>query len=253
MRYNSINYGIKTGCNDAFIIDNETKEALIGRDSRSAEIIRPLLRGRDISRYKTQRTGLWLIDVHNGYEDVTPVDIYDYEAIKNHLDQFYTCLKKRKDQGITPYNLRNCAYHTEFKKEKIVWKRIGSKLRFSYCGESLLCLDSTCIATGKKLLFLTAILNSRVIHYQLFSRSPKTGTGDLIVSVQAVEPLFVPVPSRIQEKEIVDLIKLILDDETLNSNANISVIKKKIDQLVYQLYGFTQKEIVFIEKQLSMY
>ena len=58
---NAINYGIKTGYNDAFIIDNQTKDALIAEDPRSAEIIKPVLRGRDIQRYQAQWKGLWLI------------------------------------------------------------------------------------------------------------------------------------------------------------------------------------------------
>ena len=69
---------------------------------------------------------------------------------------------------------------------------LKSGLRFAYIQHPMYCLDSTCIATGEKVKFLTAVLNSRVFHYQLFDLAPKTGTGDLIVSVQALEPLLVP-------------------------------------------------------------
>ena len=63
-----INYGIKTGFNEAFIIDTKTKEELCLADAKSAEIIKPILRGRDISRYSTKWAGLWIINTHNGYK-----------------------------------------------------------------------------------------------------------------------------------------------------------------------------------------
>ena len=117
----SIYYGIKTGFNDAFIIDNETKEELIRKNPRSKKLLKPILRGRDIQKYRANWVGLWLIDVHNGYGDIPPINIHDYPSVKQHLDKFYGCLAKRHDRGITPYNLRNCAYHEEFSKEKLIW------------------------------------------------------------------------------------------------------------------------------------
>ena len=103
----SIYRGILTGYNNAFIIDNETKKRLIKEDPNSAELIKPVLRGRDISRYRANWNGLWLIDTHNGYGNIPPVDVENYKAIKRHLDKFHLELEKRKDKGITPYNLRN--------------------------------------------------------------------------------------------------------------------------------------------------
>ena len=120
--HKSINYGIKTGYNAAFIIDKKIKDALIAEDANSAEIMKPILRGRDIKRYQANWAGLWLIDSHNGYDNIPPIDIEDYPAIKVHLDKFYTRLEKRQDKGVTPYNLRKCAYHAEFSKGKdCVW------------------------------------------------------------------------------------------------------------------------------------
>ncbi|MEN9596561.1 MAG: hypothetical protein RL236_995, partial [Pseudomonadota bacterium] len=113
----NINYGIKTGFNEAFIIDTETKERLCCEDPKSAEIIKPILRGRDIKSYVTEWAGLWLINSHNN----PPVKIDNYPAIKKHLDGYFSQLEKRSDKGLTPYNLRQCAYLKEFEKEKISW------------------------------------------------------------------------------------------------------------------------------------
>ena len=106
----SIYRGILTGCNDAFIIDNQTKQELIKEDPKSVEIIKPILRGRDIGRYQVNWSGLWLINTHNGYGQIPPINISNYKAVKKHLDSFLEELQKRQDKGTTPYNLRNCAY-----------------------------------------------------------------------------------------------------------------------------------------------
>ena len=180
----SINFGIKTGFNGAFIISSDVKNQLIESDPKSAELIRPILRGRDIQRYSYSFAGLWLINVHNGLKEdnLDPININDYPAIKDHLDNYYTKLAKRADKGITPYNLRNCAYMNDFSDQKIIWKRIGSKLRFSFDDTGIYCLDSTCFAIGSGIPYLVCVLNTSMGNY-LLKDSPKTGTGDLIISV----------------------------------------------------------------------
>ena len=90
-----INYGIKTGYNAAFIIDDATKQTLVLEAPSSAEIIKPVLRGRDVQRYRAQQAGLWIIDTHNGYGDFPAVNIGEYPAVKSHLDGFYPALQRR--------------------------------------------------------------------------------------------------------------------------------------------------------------
>ena len=79
-----INYGIKTGCNEAFIISGEKKKELIAKDPKSAEIIRPILRGRDIKRYSYNFADLWLIATFPSKH----YDIDEYPAIKEYLLTF---------------------------------------------------------------------------------------------------------------------------------------------------------------------
>src|SRR5690606_2777804 len=118
--------GILTGYNEAFIINGNKKDELIASDPKSAEIIRPILRGRDIKRYGCDFADLWLINTHNGIKEknVKRICIEGYPAIKKHLDQYYAQLEKRSDKGDTPYNLRNCAYMEDFSKQKIVYIEI---------------------------------------------------------------------------------------------------------------------------------
>jgi len=228
--------GVLTGYNEAFIISGDKRKELIAEDPRSDEIIRPILRGRDIKRYCYDFADLWLINTHNGVKEkgIKPININDYPAIKEHLDKYYASLERRQDKGDTPYNLRNCAYIEDFYKQKIVWKRVGSILRFCYDENGHTVLDSTCFATGNNLKYLLAILNSKMGNYML-QEAPKTGTGDLLISVQAIEPLEIPVPVT------VDLIKIetLLEEKEYNA----------IDKLVYELYRLTNEEINFIESQ----
>jgi len=239
----SINYGIKTGANDAFIIDGAKRNELISADPKSAEIIRPILRGRDIKRYGFDFADLWLINTHNGIKEkgIPPVDINQYPAVKAHLDKYWDKISVRNDKGDTPYNLRNCVYTDDFSKQKIVWKRIGSILRFCYDESGMFCLDSTCFATGDKLKFLTLLLNSPLGRY-LLKDSPKTGTGDLLISVQALEPLLIP--------PITDLIINSFDQEydTLTQMCFDDKIdyERKIYIQLCKLYCFDEAEIKYI-------
>lgn len=115
------------------------------------------------------------------------------------------------------------------------------------------CLDSTCIATGKKVKFLTAVLNSRVAHYQLFDLAPKTGTGDLIVSVQALEPILVPPVTETNQDivtQIENRVDKILDAKRTDPDSDTSDLENEIDTLVYGLYNLTEDEIAIVEESV---
>ena len=120
-------------------------------------------------------------------------------------------------------------------------------MRFSYSDEEIYCLDSTCIATGEKIKYLTALLNSKLCLYQLFETAPKTGMGDMIISVQALEPLLVYYPTDEEEQMFVKLVDEIIEAKKQNPNADTGKLECKIDELVYQLYGLTDEEIRIVE------
>lgn len=155
-------------------------------------------------------------------------------------------MEKRADKGDTPYNLRNCAYMDDFYKQKIVWKRIGSILRFSYDDTGAFALDSTCFATGENIKYLLLILNSRLGKY-LMKDSPQTGTGDLLISVQAIEPLKIPIPNNENIELFINLFDSLFYN--LKNNFSINEIEKNIDFNIYKVYNFTTDEIEFIETQ----
>ena len=127
----SINYGIKTGFNDAFIVTTQKRDEILAscrteeEREKTSNIFRPILRGRDIKRYGYDWANLWLINTHNGVKGkILRIDINDYPAIKAHLDQYWDKIKDRADQGDTPYNLRNCAYLEDLSLPKIIYPDI---------------------------------------------------------------------------------------------------------------------------------
>ena len=244
-----INFGIKTGFNEAFLIDEETKNQLIKEHKSAANIIKPLFRGREVEKYFSSSSNSYII----GTFPALKLDIEKYPSIKNHLLSFG---KTKLEQSGKP-NARKktanqwfetqdtIAFWRELSLPKIIWKRIGSKLRFCYDETGFCSLDSTCIATGSHLKYLVGVLNSKLVENELNRFAPKTGTGDLIISVQALTPLQIPIPTEKQEKQMNELVdKIIIQKQQgKDSSANES----KIDELVYKLYELTEEEIKIIE------
>jgi hypothetical protein len=189
--------GLLTGYNEAFIIDTSTKDFICEQDPKSAEIIKPILRGKDIKRYQSNWAGLWLIATHNGYTQdgirFPRVKVENYPAVKIHLDKNYSQLEKRYDKGDTPYNLRNCAYLNEFDKEKIVWKAMGMGSDFTYIRDSIFTNDKGNILTsnGNDLKYLLAYFNSKVFLWQYSLQGMSLGNG-FEFKVQFVEKIPVP-------------------------------------------------------------
>ena len=204
-----INYGIKTGFNDAFIITTEKRDEILANCQteeeriRTDELIRPILRGRDIKRYGYDWADLWIINTHNGIKGKLPrVDVNEYPAIKAHLDQYWDKISTRADKGDTPYNLRNCAYMEDFYKPKIVWKIIGNRLGFALENKNMIlnnaCYILTCSDGG--LEYLEAMLNSNaILWYSFATNMNKTGVGDMQVGAQNINIL--PIPKYPKEKQ----------------------------------------------------
>lgn len=251
-----INFGIKTGLNEAFIIDQAKRDELVAEDPKADQIIRPILKGREIERYYAEWSKDFIISTFPSKD----LDINDFPSIKNYLENFQPKLNQTGEEFINAngeiektrkktvnkwFETQDpIAFQEEFKKEKVIWKRIGSIMRFAYSNEEMFCLDSTCIATGEKIKYLTAVLNSKAGLYQLFKTSPQTGTGDQIISVQALEPLLVHYPSDEVEAKfnlMVDYILFIKKQKApileKVSNETISrIFEDIVDQMVYELY-----------------
>ncbi len=245
-----INYGIKTGYNKAFIIDDETKQALIDGDPNSADIIKPVLRGRDIRRYLAKWAGLWLIATHNGYGNVPAIEPDDYPAVKAHLDWHYPQLAKRQDRGRTPYNLRNCAYYKDFSQEKLIWMDMSPEGRFAYSDTEVYCNNKAFIMTGESLKYLCAVLNSPLTTWMMKNTARTTGLGLVQWEKFAVRRLPIPKIPAAEQRPFVLLVNGILDAKAADPDADTSGQEREIDRLVHDLYGLTQEEGAAIQRSL---
>jgi adenine-specific DNA-methyltransferase len=235
----SINYGIKTGLNDAFIISEKQKNELIKLDSKNEEIIKTILRGRDIKKYKAEFANLYLINTHNGYKNNKMININDYPVIKNHLDIYFTALEKRYDKGTTPYNLRNCAYLDEFDKEKIIFQEMVQESSFCFDKENkYYCLDTARIITGDNIKFLISILNSKLFFFSVKTFYGGGGLGSNGIRMKSTFFEKFPVPEIDSEyQQLFEMmVDFILYSKENNLESESDIFESIIDNLVYDLY-----------------
>ena len=176
--------GVLTGYNEAFIISTEKRDEILANcqsedeRARTAELIRPILRGRDIKRYGYNWANLWLINTHNGiHGKLERVHIEDYPAIKAHLDQYWDRISKRADKGDTPYNLRNCAYLEDFSKPKIIYPNMTKYMPFVYDESKFLTNQKCFIITGGCMAYLTAFFNSSIFKFCFRDSFPELQGG----------------------------------------------------------------------------
>jgi len=245
----SIYYGIKTGYNEAFIVDQTKYEGLIEADPNSSKILKPILRGSDIERYQANWHGLWLIDTHNGLNSeggkIPRIDVHAYPAIKRHLDQFYPVLEKRYDKGCTPYNLRNCAYHEEFAKTKLLWSQMSTSGKFALCGPDIMCNQKCFMVTGTHLFYLCAILNSKLVTWLVKKYAVTTGWGLIQWDKYIVEdiPIIHLEKTDISiSKKIEKIVDSILSKLNYDPFYDVSKYQQEIDGFIFELYGLTSDE-----------
>ena len=245
-----INRGILTGLNEAFIIGGDVKNELVSLDPKSAEIIRPILRGRDVKRYHHDFADLWLIVCHNGIKEqnINRININDYPAIKKHLDQFGTKLSERADKGDTPYNLRNCAYMDDFSKPKIVWGNLCLSAQFAFVdSDCFINAPSPMIVPGNK--YLLAILNSKIADWYIRQLGVTRNGGYFEYKPMFVEQLPVPLIDDTAQQPFIRLVDQVLSLK--NSGGDTAEIENEINRLAYQLYGLEKNEVQYIESHES--
>jgi len=240
-----INYGIKTGFNDAFIVSTEKREEILANcqtedeRKRTAELIRPILRGRDIKRYGYVDNGLYLINTHNGIKGRLPrININDYPAVKAHLDQYWDRIATRADKGDTPYNLRNCAYLEDFSKQQIIWIELSDEPKFALV-ENITSVNTVFFMTGGHIPHLLGLLNSKLITwYFRHCIGTTSGVGTNRWLKYTIEQIPMA-PTNQKLEELALSITKCYDQEK----------NRDIDLLVCQLYDLDKDEISYITDQ----
>ncbi|WP_442920065.1 TaqI-like C-terminal specificity domain-containing protein [Methanobrevibacter ruminantium] len=236
-----INYGIKTGFNDAFIIDEETKNRLIKEDSNNKEIIKPLLRGRDLNKWKIMYKNLYLIHSVDGLDTKNK-----YPSIYKFLSQYQEKLEKRYDKGRYWYNLRSCKYDDLFEKEKLIYPNIASGLYPVYDNDKYYTNQKCFILTSEtiNIKYLNGLMASNVLNFMFSLIGSNLGSKGFDLNKVLVEQLPIKIDNEYHEKviKIIDEIKEL--SEKISKNEKIMY-----DYLTKELYinKFTKKIVNFYE------
>ena len=257
----SINYGIKTGYNNAFIIDNSAKETLIAADPNSADIIKPVLRGRDIQHYRVKWAAKWLICTFPSVR----LDIDDYPAVKKFLLKFGKARleqsgktlangsKARKKTQHSWFELQDSiSYHEEFAKEKLLWIELVENGRFAYDDSGIYGEATTFIMTGTSLKYLCAVLNASLTRWFLQQMAPTSGMGTLRWKKVYVENIPIPKNTAAKQRPFISLVDQILATKNANPDTDTSDLELEVDRLVYDLYDLTEEERTAIEQSLGL-
>lgn len=225
---------------------------MISKDVKNNEIIVPILRGRDVSRYSHRFSNVWLINTHNGFKGIKPVDVIkDYPSIYDYLKQYQKQLQKRQDQGKHWTNLRNCAYLEAFSKEKIIWGELSDKPKFSFDSDGLYAEATLFFMTGDNLKYLLAILNSKLSNWYFNQISTSSGMGTNRWKKYKIGLLPIKDISLTKQQAIIEIVNIIISAKKQNPESDITQWDNEIDQLIYMLYNLTDDEIAIVEGNIS--
>ena len=265
-----IYYGIKTGLNEAFVINEAARSRLIAEDAKSAELIKPFLAGRDIKRYLPPKSDKYVIFTRRG------VNIDSYPAIKKHLSQFRERLtpkpkdykgnewKGRKPGPYQWYEIQDSIdYYSDFEKPKIFWPEIAGDARFTFDGSCYYANNKTYIIPVSD-FYLLGLLNSALL--RLFIHNVCTDLQGNSFNFSAVFVERTPIriidasnPANVARHDrMVALVEQMLalhkqlpeartPHEQTALQRRIEVKDRQIYALVYELYGLTDEEIRIVE------
>ena len=265
-----INRGVTTGYNKAFVINDVTKRELVAKDPKSVEIIKPVLRGRDIQRFRSNWPGLWLVNVpwhfplhldssiKGASEKAEELFKEQYAGVYEHLLAHKGGLsgRNKSETGIRYewYALQRWAatYYGEFSKEKLFWMDMSPTGRFSYFDSEIYCNDKAFMMTGSSLKYLCAVLNSTLVTWFMQSSALTTGLGLTQWKKFAVERIPIPKISAEEQEPFIGLVDEILAAKAADATANTEPLEWQLDRLVYDLYGLTEEEDTAIERSLGL-
>ena len=249
----SINRGVTTGFNPAFIISNEKTDKLIKEDNSNRTIIKNMLQGRNIRKWYYNESDENMIFTRRG------IDIDDYPTIKSYLYQFYDNLKPKKQSdeefGRKPGSykwfeiLDNTAYYKEFERnEKIIWGLTADKWAFTLDKEQHYLPSNGYILTSTEIptKYVLGILNSKLMHYYFHFIGIMTAGGAYTLKAATISAL--PFKIAKDTTEISSVVDKILSIKEHDHDADVSKEESEIDRLVYQLYGLTEEEIKIVEE-----
>lgn len=272
----NVYFGIKTGFNQAFIIDTETRNKLTTDDPSVEEFIKPILRGRDISRYYYNWPNLWLIKIESGYTNANKKkDEKSEEFLKRKfpsLNKYFNNviqqiekgelkfkgkgLINRDDQGDYWWELRSCIYYEEFEKEKIIYPNMTKYLPFVYDNDKFYTNQKCYILTPNYhnpclLKYFTAYLNSSLSSWLIRNMFPELQGGTREINENIFRNFPVMQIEESKQNILITLVDNILLAKKQNLQADTKQLEDQIDIMVYKLYNLTYEEIKIIDPNIE--
>ena len=269
----SFNYGIKTGLNEAFVIDNSKRLELESLDSNNKSLLKPLLRGRDIQKFVPEYKDLWLIYIPKGFTINLSAEAANkatresllkpkkipteaawilfkehYPTIAQQLLPHKTIAEKRSDFGDYWWEQRACNYLDDFEKPKIIYPNMTKYLPFVIdYQEHYYHNDKTFHMISDKTDWLGTFFNSKLFNYCFRNNFP-----ELLGGTRELRKVFfekIPVKQILKEEELPlsQLLNQIITIKKSNPNTSTSVLESEIDRIIYGLYGLTEEEIRIVE------
>ena len=251
--------GMITGYNDAFIIDTATRQRLIAKDAKSGEVIKPLFRGRDLRKWETPASDLYLIAIASSANREWPwsmaadseaerIFAQTYQAIYQHLLVHREKLIPRDNQGKFYWELRACAYYADFEKSKIVYRRIAKSLEASYDTRGTFGIGTIYFIPTADLSLL-AILNSTLFDWyakhKFYAHNDPWAGGGLEFLTQYMENAPIADRNAEQKAQLTRWVEQIL---AAPASETVPALEHAIDELVYEIYGLTDAEIALIKQ-----
>jgi hypothetical protein len=273
MKWKNVEFyaGIKTGLNEAYHINESKRNELISLDNKSNDVIKPLLRGKDIKRYGYDYANLytlfipWHFPLHNDKTIANSSDtaekafVNQYPAVYNHLSQFKNELSNRNqtETGIRYewYSLQRYGadFWENYEKQKIVWIEISDRANYAYDDKGMYLTNSAYFLTCKddkvSLKYLLAVLNSKVADFYFSQKTARIAGGRMRYTKQYVEQIPVPEISLEEQKPFIAMADKILTLKPQGKDTND--LEQQIDNLIYKLYELTYEEVMVIEPEIG--
>jgi type I restriction-modification system DNA methylase subunit len=248
-------YGIKTGLNEAFVVDRETRDRLIKEHGSSEEVLKPFLRGRDVKRWKVESADLWLIFMRHGTQ------ISKYPSIKKHLEKFREQLEPkpsdwpdnkpwvgRKPGSYKWYEIQdNISYWKEFEKPKIIYPNICKRNEFAWDDLKYYANQKSFIIPGAS-KYLLGVLNSNIVFWLFDKLLPKL-QGEFYEPSSIFIEHF-PIALKEDDDRIEYHASKILEKGQIGKDT--SSLESRLDALVAHLYRLTLPEYTLILNDLKL-
>jgi type I restriction-modification system DNA methylase subunit len=234
-------YGIKTGLNRAYIVSTSDKDKLLAGHASSQKLLKPLLMGRDIKRWRIEPDDNWLIQIESSenkphpwssksQEEAEAIFQTEYPAIAKHMFQFKEELKKRTDKGRFYWELRSCDYWEDFDKPKIFAPEIQNNVQYASDEDRYRCINKACIIVHRDWKFLLSVLNSPVSWW--FSQQLFTSKQGGFYEFTRQFLFQIPIPKPVSDRQI--YFEIIVD--VLRRYNGNNRLEQLLNGFVYELF-----------------